>query len=431
MSDLPERPSLDYLKKLAKQRLRALPPPARLADAQLAIAREYGQSSWRALKAAVEAAADPQADPRHQFFAACATGDAASARTLLGAQPALARTSDPTAPHAGWTALHTAARSGHLPIVRLLLDGGADPAAVEAGDRTTPLFWAAAHRHLDVARALLDAGADPRAGGDDHDLDVIGWATFFRANGDQPGTDPRVAHLLVERGARHHIFSALAIGDPALVRAVAQQDPRALLRRMSRFEQGLTPLHFALLHRPDLVPLLLELGADVESVDARQQTPLDLATARRDHAAIAQLRAAGARPRKRIRVSRTRLRTLVETVSQCVPMLYVPDVAAALDWYTGVGFRETARYSDDRIVNFGVVALGRTELMLNCGGRSGPQTVSLWFTTPRIDELYELFRSREDITIEEPLNDTFYHARQFAIRDPHGYVLYFIRHSEP
>ena len=58
-SSLPTRPNLGYLKKLAKQRLRAMrrddeKSSARFAEAQLAIAREYGFASWRALKAHVD-----------------------------------------------------------------------------------------------------------------------------------------------------------------------------------------------------------------------------------------------------------------------------------------------------------------------------------------------------------------------------------------
>ena len=55
--NLPERASLEYLKKLAKKRLaalRATHPATKLSGAQLAIAREYGFSSWRALKAEIE-----------------------------------------------------------------------------------------------------------------------------------------------------------------------------------------------------------------------------------------------------------------------------------------------------------------------------------------------------------------------------------------
>ena len=54
---LPARPSLEWLKKTAKQNLAALRadrPEAKLADAQRALARDYGFASWRALKAHVE-----------------------------------------------------------------------------------------------------------------------------------------------------------------------------------------------------------------------------------------------------------------------------------------------------------------------------------------------------------------------------------------
>jgi len=56
-SKLPERPSLEYLKKLSKQRLqelRRVDPEAKLATALLDVAREYGFTSWRALKAQID-----------------------------------------------------------------------------------------------------------------------------------------------------------------------------------------------------------------------------------------------------------------------------------------------------------------------------------------------------------------------------------------
>jgi hypothetical protein len=59
-SELPERPNLDYLKKQAKDRLAQLrqqSQTAKLADAQHALAREYGFRSWAALKAHVESLA--------------------------------------------------------------------------------------------------------------------------------------------------------------------------------------------------------------------------------------------------------------------------------------------------------------------------------------------------------------------------------------
>ena len=54
---LPGRASLEYLKKVAKDRLRELrraDPQAKLAMALLAVARDYGFSSWRDLKGEIE-----------------------------------------------------------------------------------------------------------------------------------------------------------------------------------------------------------------------------------------------------------------------------------------------------------------------------------------------------------------------------------------
>ncbi len=54
---LPPRPSLEHLKNEAKQRLKRLragDPHAKLAAAQLVVARQYGFSSWRPLKAHVD-----------------------------------------------------------------------------------------------------------------------------------------------------------------------------------------------------------------------------------------------------------------------------------------------------------------------------------------------------------------------------------------
>jgi hypothetical protein len=68
MSELPPRPSLDHLRKQAKERLNRLreqSPSATLSDAQHHLAREYGFASWPKLKAHVEAAAaSPPLFPR-------------------------------------------------------------------------------------------------------------------------------------------------------------------------------------------------------------------------------------------------------------------------------------------------------------------------------------------------------------------------------
>jgi hypothetical protein len=64
--DLPARPNLEHLKNQAKDRLPELQrqnPSAQLADAQHAIAREYGFASWPKLKSHVESMPPPAQNP--------------------------------------------------------------------------------------------------------------------------------------------------------------------------------------------------------------------------------------------------------------------------------------------------------------------------------------------------------------------------------
>jgi hypothetical protein len=61
MAELPESPSLEWLRKQAKRRLEELrrsDPAAKLADAQFELAKEHGFTSWRALKAHVDSLTD-------------------------------------------------------------------------------------------------------------------------------------------------------------------------------------------------------------------------------------------------------------------------------------------------------------------------------------------------------------------------------------
>ena len=253
---LPDNPNLDWLRKEAKRRLEELRrenPDAQLADAQFELAKEYGFASWRALKAHVDSLTVDG-----QLFDAAEKGDVARLSQLLDEQPGKLTARKP--PYA-WTLLHAAAHNGRLAIVELLLKRGLDVNSREKGDNTYAMHWAAAAAHLDVVRRLADAGGDVVGQGDDHELEVIGWASSW--DGCDDDAHRAVVDFLVSRGARHHIFSAIAMNLADEVRRIVARDPSSLARRMSRNENNQTPLHFAVrMKRPAMVKLLVELGAD-------------------------------------------------------------------------------------------------------------------------------------------------------------------------
>ncbi len=442
-SNLPERASLEYLKKLAKERLRELrdrDPDARLATAQLDVAREHGFSSWRALKAEVDRR---RADTVQTFLTACSTGDVETMRKLLDRDSGLAREQ-----RGGSTGLHAAVRNPNA--VRLLLEYGADPNARDDGDNATPLHAAAGGGHIDSVRALLDAGADVQGEGDLHHLDVIGWATVFaHARRD-------VVDLLVERGARHHIFSAIALGDLDLIRRVAR-DPDALRRRLSQYEQDQSVLHYVVAPADGLVggtfrtgdhyrtlELLIQLGADLEAQDAKGRTPLAIAMLRGDREAMQILHSAGANepkleaPKRRERVS------LASSIQRMTPMLGVPDMQATIAWYRGIGFELAGSHVDDGELGWASMTFGSVEVMFVPSRESWQhQTagLSLWIYTNRLDDLYASLKRRQlerakaelagehsdlpDIRFTIDLYTAFYGQREFGIRDPNGIELMF------
>ncbi|PTB65863.1 ankyrin, partial [Trichoderma citrinoviride] len=66
--------------------------------------------------------------------------------------------------HRSRTVLQSAAESGHMNIVKLLLSAGADVNAEPADDGGgTALRAAAGEGHLDIVKLLLEAGADVNA----------------------------------------------------------------------------------------------------------------------------------------------------------------------------------------------------------------------------------------------------------------------------
>jgi len=391
-STLPPRASLEFLRKLAKDRLadlRTANPRAQLAAALVAVAQEHGFSSWRALKAEIDSR---HATSASRFFDAIAKGDAGAVRALLREEPSLIR----------------ARHSRH------------DASALHH-----------ASCDLETARVLLDAGADPNDTADDAHIGVIGWATMTPPRGE---IAMDVVSLLVARGARHHIFSAIAAGDLDVVRGLIEQHPDALDQRLSSRYHGQTPVHYAIARtRPDILDLLIEMGADVDAPDGNGQTALEFALLRGDADAAGRLRAAGARPpRKASGEARPAASDLAESIQSATLVVGARDVAATLAWYASIGFTETARYPTDGIgVFWGRMTFGVAELTFDVREPDAPRGVSLLFTTCRVRELHEFLKARQlqaaDVEFVKTLHEPEHGGLEFSIRDPNGFTLRFLQ----
>jgi ankyrin repeat protein len=112
-------------------------------------------------------AGDLRSDPHGHLVWAARTGDVAAIRRLaasgvnLDASNATASTFVfPDFDHIRWTALQHAVQKQQVDAVRVLLEWGADPDAMEAGAVNTPLFIAAGAKDPTIERLLFDAGAD-------------------------------------------------------------------------------------------------------------------------------------------------------------------------------------------------------------------------------------------------------------------------------
>jgi hypothetical protein len=224
---LPARASLAWLRKSAKQQLsdwRSEGRDARLAGAQLALARRYGFSSWRALKAHVDQLRGPMptagsrlaADEVATFLREVGDGNVDEVRSMLAAGPQLVNA---VGPHPYW------------------------------GGRPQSLHVSIETKRRDVFDLLLDAGADVNGSNDEYDH----WSPLMLTySWDQP----EMRRVLIERGARVGLFEALLAGDDDLVERMLRAGKSAL---PDVDPNGGSILAFA--RTPFAIDRLLELGA--------------------------------------------------------------------------------------------------------------------------------------------------------------------------
>jgi uncharacterized glyoxalase superfamily protein PhnB len=101
-----------------------------------------------------------------------------------------------------------------------------------------------------------------------------------------------------------------------------------------------------------------------------------------------------------------------------VPMIHVPDVRAAVEWYTAIGFTVTRTHDDGEGLSFALLSFGSSELMFNEGGQPSTRErreVDLYVYSDDIEDLYGRLKDRVEVV--EGLHDTFYGMREFIIRD--------------
>ena len=219
--DLPEKPSLEYLRKQAKHLLRTT-PHGKLADAQHTLANEYGFATWAKLKSHIVTLG---LSPAEALTVAVCDNDAQRVRELLQSHRELRAKIDQPLPNYG---------SGEHALF----------AAVQRGDRAT----------IDV---LLHAGADIRKR-------TEWWAGGFGVLDD---CDPNLMHFLVERGAVVDAHAAARLGMLPKLKELVAVDPSVV---HARGGDGQTPLHFA--SNVEVAKFLLENGADINALDVHHES---------------------------------------------------------------------------------------------------------------------------------------------------------------
>lgn len=229
---------------------------------------------------------DPTEDGCTALHFACTYNNKETAKLLLdnGADPGAKSIS-------GFTALHFASMLDHGELVTLLMERGAD---VDAGGNLddTPPLHASSNQQNDMARLLLHEGADLHRASTDANFPTVSGQTPLIAA--VRGGNPEVMSLLFDEFG----FTNETHEDQLTLLHYASmgEDPRVaklLLERGANIEAkdgwGMRPIHYACFYgRARTVKLLVEGGGDTKAKDYGGRTPLSYA-AGRGHESVVQL----------------------------------------------------------------------------------------------------------------------------------------------
>ena len=156
-----------------------------------------------------------------------------------------------------WTPLHMAANFGHYAVTSILLNHGANVAAIDF-DQETPLHLAARTGHSSIVSILISHGANTSA----NDINQ-----------------------------RTPLHLAAKCGETAVVRTLVDQGANTAAKDWKQQ----TPLHLAA-NSGDIaaIRILVKYGANITAFDSNQQTPLHLALLSKKEEAIKVLLDLGA-----------------------------------------------------------------------------------------------------------------------------------------
>ena len=202
---------------------------------------------------------------------AVAQGQSSEVETILQSAPDQVNCKD----RRNWTPLHHAAFNQQVAIIQVLVKHGASLEAADS-DGNTPLHVAATSGSPDAIDVLLQAGAKIDAFNHHRDTPLLNAAT--------EGSAPAVNALLKHRPAMN-----VSDGDFTPLGIAVYRGHRDVVRLLidhganieSQDKNGYTALHVAVLAgKTDLVALLLTADAHVDSRSKRGATPLQLAAER-------------------------------------------------------------------------------------------------------------------------------------------------------
>jgi len=225
------------------------------------------------------------------IFAPTFHGHVAKVRDLLDGDPALIEARNAK----NLTPLHVAASRGQAETVQVLLDYGANVQGPTETGEWTPTIFAAYRGHLEALKILVKNGA----GVAEADGNPIHYAGQRKHKS--------VCRFLVGKGAIDdlvdsaddellQLFRAAYSYESAVADEILTRRPKLV---HSKDRNGRTPLHEACTNGDTrTVRVLLRHGADIAIIDRNKQSPVDRASAHRQHAVANLLKTHEASSRK-------------------------------------------------------------------------------------------------------------------------------------